>query len=284
MKTRSVSKKPRTGTVLTDSTDTTKNIAPANDDSKRPLGLFDPLLYVPYGAESWYHFPMAYTIDFCKFITPLVIVLTMYLFREQPFDSLNNPSAWAYLGTHGSYGLLWVCKGVYGYGDQSFQQAGTVLGQLVTFIMLAHYWLPIYLICSSPENPPLYSMAISIFLYGCGVYWHFSADIQKAEYIETKQLLRKHLGNDEVAKLIGNVLKTKLFKQSRNPNYFGEFLIYMSFCVMSFNPLPFATFGTFMCVAWYSFILKKEKSMARHGREFADYQSSTPLIFPRLFC
>ncbi len=247
----------------------------------RPPGFFDPLLFAPSKSNAWYHFPLAYTIDFCKGITPFVIVLLMIAFREAPYNALENPSAWAYLGTHGSYGLLWICKNIYGFGDESFSQNGSILGQLSTLIMLVHYWLPIWLICSCrTDPPPLWSVALGIFLYGCGVFFHFSADIQKAQYIELKTLLRKELGNDESQRLIGNVLQSRLFSVCRNPNYFGEFLIYMSFCVLSFRWLPFVTFGAFMLIVWSSFILKKEKSMQRHGEEFANYQAATAIVVP----
>jgi hypothetical protein len=238
-------------------------------------GLFDPLLYSS-PPHRWYNIYLSHTIDFCKLITPVIILVIMY-----HYNAWDNPVAWAYFGTHGSYGILWASKTYCGFGDLSFHKHGSIFGHLVTLAQLSLYWLPIYRICNGAgTQAPLPIMGIGIFLYSFGVFWHFTADIQKAEYMSIKNALRLELGDEAAQKILGNILKTKMWKWVRNPNYFGELCIYASFCVLSYDWIPFVAFGCIIAVVWSSFIRKKDKSMSRHGSEYAEYKSSTFLIIP----
>lgn len=229
--------------------------------------------------HNWYNFPISVTVDACKGVTPLVILTTMFWFRNPPYNALSNPVAWAYFGTHGSYGLLWASKNMLSFGD--FHQIGSLVAHVLTMGLLIIYWIPIYLICSRATPAPVWIIGPGVFLYGCGVFWHFVADMQKTMFIEFRTKVKKELGED--SKVIDNLLKTKLWKHSRNPNYFGEMCIYGSFCVLSYHWLPFVLFGSIMVIMWGKLMQKKDKSLSRFGREFDEYKKTSAFFFPRFY-
>lgn len=229
--------------------------------------------------HNWYNFPISVTVDTFKGVTPLVILAMMYWFRSAPYNALSNPVAWAYFGTHGSYGLLWASKNLLSFGD--FHQIGSLVAHVLTAGLLIIYWIPIYLICSRTSPAPVWIIGPGVFLYGCGVFWHFVADMQKTMFIEFRTKVKKELGED--SKVVDNLLKTKLWKHSRNPNYFGEMCIYGSFCVLSYHWLPFVLFGSIMVVMWGKLMQKKDKSLSRFGPEFDEYKKSSAFFFPRVF-
>ena len=230
-------------------------------------------------SHNWYNFPISWTVDTFKGLTPFVILGMMFWFRGAPHNSLSNPTAWAYFGTHGSYGLLWASKNFLSFGD--FHQIGSLVAHILTMLLLIIYWIPIYLICSRTTPAPVWIIGPGVFLYGCGVFWHFVADMQKTMFIEFRTKIRKELGED--SKVADNLLKSKLWKHSRNPNYFGEMCIYGSFCVLSYHWLPFLLFGAIMIIMWRKLMEKKDKSLSRFGKEFEEYKKTSAFFLPRLY-
>jgi steroid 5-alpha reductase family enzyme len=105
--------------------------------------------------------------------------------------------------------------------------------------------------------------------------------MQKTVFIEHRNTIKKELG--EKHKLVDNLLQTKLWKHSRNPNYFGEMCIYGSFCVLSYHWLPFVLFGSIMLLMWRKLMLRKDRSLSRFGKEFDDYKKTSNFFFPRMF-
>lgn len=230
-------------------------------------------------SHNWYNFPLSYTVDAFKGLTPFFILTVMYIFREAPYNSLSNPVAWAYFGTHGSYGVLWASKNVFGFGD--FHQIGSLISHLMTAALLLVYWIPIVLICSRTTPIPVWVIGPGVFLYGYGVFWHFVADMQKTVFLEYRGAIKKELG--EKHKLVDNLLKTKLWATSRNPNYFGEMCIYGSFCVLSYHWLPFIAFGAIMFILWGNLMRKKDKSLSRFGKEYEEYRATSAFFIPKVY-
>lgn len=229
--------------------------------------------------HNWYNFPISVTVDTFKGLTPLVILLMIFLYREAPYNSLTNPVAWAYFGTHGSYGVLWASKTFFDFGD--FKQKGSLISHTFTALLLLIYWIPIYLICSRTTPVPVWVIGPGVFLYGLGVFWHFVSDVHKSVFLEFRSKIKKELGDDH--KLVDNLLKSKLWKYSRNPNYFGEMCIYGSFAVLSYHWLTFVLFGSIMLLMWRSLMVRKDKSLSRFGKEFEDYKKTSSFFLPKLF-
>ncbi len=229
-------------------------------------------------SHGLFNFPISYTVDTFKGVTPLVILIMMFLYRSAPYNALTNPVAWAYLGTHGSYGVLWASKNVFDFGD--FHQKGCFIAHFLTTVLLIVYWVPIYLIVSRTTPAPVWIIGPGVFMYSIGVFWHFCADMHKTVFLEFRAQVKKELGEDH--KLVDNLLKTKLWARSRNPNYFGEMCIYGSFCVLSYHWLPFVMFGAVMVLMWGKLMEKKERSLSRFGQEYLEYKATSNHFLPRL--
>ena len=91
------------------------------------------------------------------------------------------------------------------------------VGLLVVFLPLAGYYLTPYLLISRHVTLRPYVFAIVLFLYTIGNFFHYVSDAQKFF------TLRERKG----------LIEDGLFTRTRNPNYLGEILIYLSYASMS---------------------------------------------------
>ena len=97
-----------------------------------------------------------------------------------------------------------------------------------------------------------------------GSFLHFSSDMQK----HTSLKLRP-----------GNLIVDGLFSKSRNINYFGELLIYISFSILSMHWVPFVVLFIFILFVWVPNIIKKDKSLSRYDN-FEDYKNRSNIFWP----
>jgi protein-S-isoprenylcysteine O-methyltransferase Ste14 len=177
----------------------------------------------------------------------------------------NNWSAEAfvYLSLHGTYALLWLIKEET-YPDRRFQETQPLwIGITFIFVPLAGYYVAPYLLISRHIVLSPWVIGLAISLSTLGVFLHYFSDAQK--YFTLR--LQKGLIVDG------------LFSRTRNPNYLGEILIYISFAVLSWHLLPFVVvaawvFGFFIRNMW-----AKDKSLSRYPG-FAAYKSNSGMLFP----
>jgi protein-S-isoprenylcysteine O-methyltransferase Ste14 len=198
-------------------------------------------------------------IDSHKGATFLAMLLLMAV-----YDQWHNPTAWVYLALHGTYGLLWVLKSRFFPDCQWDQPTGLGYG-LVIWGGLTLYWIAPWLLTSRNVEAPPWYLAMCITLYGFGVFFHFASDMQK----HTALRLRPGLITDG------------LWSLSRNPNYFGELLIYLGFGLLAMHWVPLAVLGLFIALVWYPNMRKKDRSLARYP-EYAEYRRRTKWLIPWL--
>ena len=124
------------------------------------------------------------------------------------------------------------------------------------FCLLNNNFLPMLRI--NPTKYPemcLLSAYIGLTFYIFGVVSHFGSDCQK--YF----ILSLQAKYNQKRKLI----TTGFFRYTRNPNYFGEMLIYSGFCLMSGHLVSF----TFIFLIWLIFFFpqmtNKDVRMSRHA-------------------
>lgn len=200
-----------------------------------------------------------YFIDSHKAITPLAILALMAFYGQW-----YNPTAWVYFGLHGSYGLLWVLKSRI-FGDRQWEQPTGWGYGLVIWGGLTLYWLAPWLITSRSVEAPPWLLGLCVFGYGLGVFLHFAADMQKS----TALALRP-----------GELITDGLFARTRNPNYLGELLIYLSFALLALHWAPLLVVALFLVVVWIPNMRRKDRSLARYPA-FADYRSRSGLLIPK---
>ena len=110
-------------------------------------------------------------------------------------------------------------------------------------------------------------MGLGMVFYTVGMFFHFGSDCQK-NYILLHKKPRA-------------LITDGFFAYTRNPNYFGEVLIYTGYAIWSRSLM---VYGIFLCQWAMLFVpnmMNKEKSMSRYP-EFKAWQAQTGFIFPWL--
>lgn len=200
-------------------------------------------------------------IDTHKGATFLAILVMMARFNQW-----QNPTAWIYLGLHGTYGLLWVLKSRI-FPDKQWEEKRGLAYGLYIWAGLTLYWIAPYLITSRALQAPAWLLGLCISMFTFGVFLHFTADMQK--YIELKS-------NS------GQLITDGMLSRVRNINYFGELLIYLGFGLLAMHWLPVLVILLFIALVWAPNMLKKERSLSRY-QGFADYKKNSKLFIPFLY-
>ena len=78
------------------------------------------------------------------------------------------------------------------------------------------------------------------------------------------------------------LISNGFFKSTRNPNYLGEILIYLSFAIITGNALSYKILFTDWSILFTSFIFLKEMSLSKK-KGWAHYKATSNLLLPRLF-
>ena len=84
---------------------------------------------------------------------------------------------------------------------------------------MVSYYLPAYLLLSCHVQLQPWVVVAAISCYGVGMFLHFAADAQKHYTLR----LRPGLIDDGFS------------ARTRNPNYLGEILIYLSYAIVSWH-------------------------------------------------
>lgn len=153
-----------------------------------------------------------HVINLHKGTTALVIGALMLAYGN------GSLGAWLYLALHGTYGMLWLLKERI-FPDRQWQQPIGWFPAVGMLLVLALYWLAPLLLISTGAVPPLPLVAVAIAINLLGVVLHFGSDAQK------------HF----VLKLQPGLIDAGFFARSRNTNYLGELLIYLSFALLAMH-------------------------------------------------
>jgi steroid 5-alpha reductase family enzyme len=199
-----------------------------------------------------------HAINWHKFLSFLIILGLMAFYND--FALL----AWIYLALHGTYGLMWLIKDRL-YPDQQWEKEISVVMGIFTFIVLGLYWVAPFIIISGnvTATAPLISVAIAINIIG--VLLHYGSDAQKYFTLKYRE----------------GLITEGFFSRSRNPNYLGEILIYLSFALLAQHWLPFLILGGFVAGIFIPNMRKKDQSLSRYP-EFDAYKANSGLLLPKL--
>jgi protein-S-isoprenylcysteine O-methyltransferase Ste14 len=174
-----------------------------------------------------------------------------------------STEAFIYLSLHGTYSVLWLVKQSL-YPDKRFDERQPFwIGALFIFLPLAGYYAAPYLLISRRVVLPPYLVGVVLAVYTVGIFLHYASDAQKYYTLKLQQ----------------GLIEEGLFGRTRNPNYLGEILIYVSFALMSLHWIPFLILAGWVFGFFLPNMRKKDKSMSRHPR-FDEYRTRTGLLFP----
>ena len=205
--------------------------------------------------------PHRYSIDTTK---GLSFLLPLYFMSR--FNAYDNPTMWTYAALHGTYGLLWLTKSML-FPDRKWEKKLPWHQVLVVFSGLGTFWITPYRIAAlGIQHSPMY-LGLVVSAYTWGIFFHFVSDIHKDIALQLNP---------------GHLITSKLFAVCRHPNYFGEFLIYMSFVFLGDSWLMILYALVYMTIYWVPNIIWKETSMSRY-ESWKAYCKDTALFFPYLY-
>lgn len=198
-------------------------------------------------------------INLHKGATGLFVLVVMAVFHQW-----QNPTMWIYLALHGAYGVLWVLKSRI-FPDKSWSRRVSIwYGVGVVWGGLTLYWIAPVLLATRDVHAPAWYLGICVGIYAIGVFTHFSADMQKSMELKLRP---------------GELITTGFFARTRNPNYFGELLIYLGFGMLPMHWLPPTILALFVLVYWLPRMRAKDRSLSRYP-EFINYSRKTGLFLP----
>jgi protein-S-isoprenylcysteine O-methyltransferase Ste14 len=178
----------------------------------------------------------------------------------------DNVTALVYLAMHGAYGFIWLLKSRE-FGDTQWEQPCGLGRGAVIWGALSMYWIAPWLICSRDIQAPAVWIGVCVFAYAFGVFYHFASDMQKTCWMRLNR---------------GHLLTEGLWSKVRNPNYFGELLIYAGFSSLAMHPLPLLALALFVAFVWLPNMRRKDASLSRYP-EFAAYRARSKLFIPGVF-
>lgn len=202
---------------------------------------------------------LRYYIDAHK---ALVIPITLAMMAI--YDDWTTPIVWVYLGLHGTYSLTWLIKSRL-FPDRSFDERVRTAEGLAGFAALTAFLVvPWLLLSGHAGHAPPWFIGLCVGLTVMGMFWHFASDMQKTVSLELNP---------------GHLVTNHLWSIVRNPNYFGELLIYLGFTLLAVHIAPLVLLAFFTFAVWWPRMRKKDRSLSRYP-EFAAYEARTKLFIP----
>jgi protein-S-isoprenylcysteine O-methyltransferase Ste14 len=173
-----------------------------------------------------------------------------------------STEAFVYLALHGTYTILWLIKHAV-FPDKGFEERlPAAIGFFFVFVPLCGYLVAPYLLISRHVKHQPWWIALVLFLYIMGMFLHYVSDAQKYFTLQLRP----------------GLITSGFFKLTRNPNYLGELLIYLSYALLASHWLPFAILAAWVTNFFFR-MRKKDRSLSRFP-EFAAYRAKTGLLFP----
>ena len=180
----------------------------------------------------------------------------------------STPHAYAYLAMHGLYGLTWLIKDQT-FPDKSWEAPASIASFLTLFSLMALFWIAPALLVSSPM-PRAEVTGLALCLWIVGFFFLHVSDAQKFFTLRVKS----------------GLIDDGLYARTRNPNYFGELLIYSAFalsaCESKLWYVPWAVNLLVWSVLFVPNWIVKDRSISRHPG-WERYRKRSGLVIPWCF-
>lgn len=198
-------------------------------------------------------------INIAKVITIILLLIFAVVFGIQDLRQV------IYLCLHISYCLWWLLEQwFYPQRRQIFNEPIGISRFLFALLFVGVlYALPGYLAFTNPIPLSITATAIALPLYTFGTLINATADVQK--------LTAKDYG--------AGLVRDGIWRFSRNINYFGDLLRYLSFSVVSGSPWAYLLPGIVFTI-YLQRLLQKEQSMSAKYPDYEDYQKSSTRLIP----
>ncbi len=199
-------------------------------------------------------------INTAKALTILLLIVGAVVFGVRDMRQV------LYLCLHISYCTWWLLEQwFYPQRRQVMFSEPVGVGGFISALLIVGflYALPGYFALTNPEPLSLITAAIALPLYIFGNLINASADVQK--------LTAKQFG--------AGLVRDNIWRFSRNINYFGDILRYLSFSIVAGSLWAYLVPGLVMLI-YIQRMLQKERGMTEKYPEYADYQRSTSRFIP----
>lgn len=198
-------------------------------------------------------------INTAKISTIFLLIAFALIFGIQDFRQV------IYMCLHISYCLWWLVEQwFYPQRRQIFAEPVGVGGFIVSLLFIgALYSLPGYLAFTNPTPLSLTTTAIVLPMFIFGTLINAIADIQK--------MTAKQYG--------AGLVSDGVWRFSRNINYFGDLLRYLSFSIVAGSIWAYIV-PTLIAIIYLQRIFQKEKSMPEKYQDYAEYQRSSSRLIP----
>ncbi len=170
-----------------------------------------------------------------------------------------------YLCLHISYCLWWLLEQwFYPQRRQIFNERVGASGFIFTLLSVGvFYALPGYLAFTNPVPLSMMAVGVALPLYIFGSLLNASADVQK--------LTAKQFG--------AGLVRDGIWRFSRNIDYFGDLLRYLSFSVVAGSAWAYVVPGA-IALLYLQRISQKEQAMAQKYQDYAEYEQSSTRLIP----
>ncbi|MBD2362070.1 DUF1295 domain-containing protein [Anabaena minutissima FACHB-250] len=198
-------------------------------------------------------------INTAKVLTIVCLLAFAVLFGIQDLRQI------IYLCLHIGYCIWWLLEQwLYPQRRQLFNEPVGIFAFVSALLFVGvFYALPGYLAFTNPIPLSITETAIALPLYTFGSLINATADVQK--------LTAKQYG-------IG-LVRDNVWRFSRNINYFGDLLRYLSFSIIAGSPWAYLVPGT-IAILYIQRISQKEQSMSAKYADYAEYQQATSRLIP----
>jgi protein-S-isoprenylcysteine O-methyltransferase Ste14 len=200
-----------------------------------------------------------FAINIAKILT--VILLVAFTFTY----GIHDIRQVIYLCLHISYCSWWLLEQLFfPQRRQMFSEKVGIVGFIFSLLFVGVlYALPGYLAFTNPVPISMLATGIALPLFIFGTLINTAADVQK--------LTAKQYG--------ATLVRDNIWRLSRNINYFGDLLRYLSFSIVAGSIWAYLVPGIISAL-YLQRISQKEQSMSSKYPEFVEYQQSSARLIP----
>ncbi|MGB3534990.1 MAG: DUF1295 domain-containing protein [Microcoleaceae cyanobacterium] len=208
-------------------------------------------------------FTQLQAINLAKILTIFLLISFAIFFGIQDMRQV------IYLCLHIGYCVWWLIEQWFYPTRQKvmFRDPIGIVGIILALLIVgAFYSLPGYLAFTNPEPISYLTVGLALPLFFFGSLINATADIQK--------LTAKEFG--------AGLVQDNIWRFSRNINYFGDLLRYLSFAVVAGSIWAYLVPGLVLTL-YLQRIFEKENSMGEKYSEYPEYKEKSSRLIPLIW-